>query len=34
VLLARHSIRRRVGLRMFQAVIVFGVATVVFALSQ
>jgi len=34
VLLARHSIRRRVGLRMFQAVIVFGVATVVFALSR
>lgn len=32
--LARHAIRRRVGLRMFQAVIVFGVATVVFAISQ
>jgi MFS family permease len=32
--LARHTIRRHVGLRMFQAVIVFGVATVVFALSQ
>jgi MFS family permease len=32
--LARHAIRRRVGLRMFQAVIVFGVATVVFAVSQ
>ena len=32
--LARHAINRRVGLRMFQAVIVFGVATVVFALSQ
>ena len=32
--LARHTIRRRVGLRMFQAVIVFGVATVVFALSK
>ena len=34
VLLARHSIISRVGMRMFQAVIVFGVATVVFALSQ
>jgi MFS family permease len=34
VLLARHAIHRRVGLRMFQAVIVFGVATVAFALSQ
>jgi MFS family permease len=33
-LLARHAIRRRVGLRMFQAVIVFGAATIVFALSQ
>lgn len=32
--LARHTIHRRVGMRMFQAVIVFGVATVVFALSQ
>jgi MFS family permease len=32
--LARTSLTRRVGLRMFQAVIVFGVATVVFALSQ
>ena len=32
--LARHAIHRRVGLRMFQAVIVFGVATVVFAISQ
>jgi hypothetical protein len=32
--LARHPINRRVGLRMFQAVIVFGVATVVFALSH
>jgi MFS family permease len=32
--LARHTIRRRVGLRMFQAVIVFGVATVVFAVSH
>ena len=34
VVLARHTINRRVGLRMFQAVIVFGVATVVFAVSQ
>src|SRR5882757_4465586 len=34
MVLARHTINRRVGLRMFQAVIVFGVATVVFALSQ
>jgi MFS family permease len=33
-LLARHAIHRRVGLRMFQAVIIFGVATVVFALSH
>jgi MFS family permease len=32
--LARTSISQRVGLRMFQAVIVFGVATVVFALSR
>jgi MFS family permease len=32
--LARHTIRRHVGLRMFQAVIVFGVATIVFALSK
>src|SRR3954451_7797072 len=32
--LARHTITRRVGMRMFQAVIVFGAATVVFALSQ
>ncbi|THD57321.1 MAG: MFS transporter [Bradyrhizobium sp.] len=32
--LARRAIRRRIGMRMFQAVIVFGVATVVFALSQ
>jgi MFS family permease len=32
--LARHTIRRRVGLRMFQAVIIFGVATVVFAVSR
>jgi hypothetical protein len=33
VLLAHHPISRRVGLRMFQAVMVFGAATVVFALS-
>jgi len=32
--IARHAIKRRVGLRMFQAVIIFGLATVVFALSQ
>jgi MFS family permease len=32
-LLAHTTIKRAVGLRMFQAVIVFGVATVVFALS-
>jgi hypothetical protein len=32
--LARHAIKRLVGLRMFQAVIVFGLATVVFALSH
>ncbi|HVX78657.1 MAG TPA: MFS transporter [Bradyrhizobium sp.] len=32
-ILARHSIQRHVGLRMFQSVIVFGVATVVFAVS-
>jgi MFS family permease len=32
--LARHTINRRVGMRMFQAVIVFGIATVVFAVSH
>jgi len=32
--LARHAIKRRVGMRMFQAVIIFGLATVVFALSH
>jgi MFS family permease len=32
--LARHTINRRVGMRMFQAVIIFGVATVVFAISH
>jgi MFS family permease len=34
MVLARHAIHRRVGMRMFQAVIVFGMATVVFAVSQ
>jgi MFS family permease len=34
VLLARRSLARRVGMRMFQAVIVFGLATVVFGLSR
>jgi MFS family permease len=33
-LLARHTIGGRVGLRMFQAVIVFGAATVAFAVSH
>jgi MFS family permease len=33
-ILARHAIDRRVGMLMFQSVIVFGVATVVFALSH
>ena len=32
--LARHTIKRRVGMRRFEAVIIFGVATVVFALSH
>jgi MFS family permease len=32
--LARYAIKRRVGMRMFQAVILFGLATVVFALSH
>jgi MFS family permease len=32
--LARYPINRRVGVRMFQAVIIFGVATVVFAFSS
>src|SRR5882762_11254861 len=31
IALARHSISRRVGMRMFQAVIIFGAATVAFA---
>jgi MFS family permease len=34
IVLARHPINSHVGLRMFQAVIIFGVATVVFSLSQ
>ena len=34
MVLARHTISRHVGLRMFQSVIVFGIATIVFALSQ
>jgi MFS family permease len=34
IVLARHNITRRVGMRMFQAVIIFGAATVAFALSQ
>jgi len=34
MVLARHAIHRRVGMRMFQAVIIFGVATVAFAVSQ
>jgi MFS family permease len=34
MVLARHAINRHVGMRMFQAVIVFGIATVVFALSH
>ena len=33
-ILARQPITRRVGLRMFQAVIIFGVATVAFSLSR
>jgi MFS family permease len=32
--LARHAIKRRAGMRMFQAVIIFGLATVTFALSH
>ncbi|MDR3520742.1 MAG: MFS transporter [Acidocella sp.] len=31
---ARHAMERRVGMRMFQAVIVFGLATTVFGISQ
>jgi MFS family permease len=33
-ILARHAFERRVGMRMFQAVIVFGVATIAFGLSH
>jgi len=33
-ILARHAIQRRVGMRMFQAVIIFGLMTVLFALSR
>ena len=34
VYLARYTVDRRVGLRMFQSVIAFGIATIVFALSH
>jgi len=34
IVLARHTISSHVGLRMFQAVIVFGVATTLFAVSH
>jgi MFS family permease len=34
IVLVRHPISRHVGMRMFQAVIVFGAATVVFGLSK
>jgi MFS family permease len=34
LVLARRTIKSRVGLRMFQSVIVFGIATVVFAVSR
>jgi MFS family permease len=34
VWLTRHTLTRRVGMRMFQAVIVFGLATIVFGLSR
>jgi MFS family permease len=34
VVLAHHAINRRVGIRMFQAVIIFGFAAVVFAISH
>jgi MFS family permease len=33
VILSRHAIQRRVGMRMFQSVIIFGVATSIFAVS-
>jgi len=32
--LARHAISRRAGIRMFQAVVVFGLTTIVFAVSH
>jgi hypothetical protein len=34
VALAHHTLERRVGMRMFQAVILFGLATIVFAVSR
>jgi MFS family permease len=34
IVLARNPISRHVGMRMFQSVVIFGVATVVFSLSQ
>ena len=34
LVLARRTIKSRAGLRMFQSVIIFGIATVVFALSR
>ena len=34
VMLARHPITRRVGMRMLQAVVIFGAATAVFAISH
>jgi MFS family permease len=34
VVLARSAMRSRVGIRMFQAVIIFGLSTIVFALSH
>jgi MFS family permease len=34
MVLARHTMTRRVGMRMFQAVMIFGAATTVFALSH
>ncbi len=34
IYLARHPITRRVGIRMFQSVILFGIATIVFAVSR
>jgi MFS family permease len=34
IYLTRHPVTSKVGLRMFQAVIVFGIATLVFALSK